>query len=104
MNRTSVQGESFDVFTLKLRRSVLRMQAVPQSELPEMRMATLPVACMQKNRFAGHIRVPERARTYGPCRGYVIDHVQALKHGDADDPGNMQWQTTAQAKAKDRWE
>jgi len=47
---------------------------------------------------------PGTGKTYGPCRGYVIDHVQALKHGGADDPSNMQWQTTAQAKAKDRWE
>lgn len=36
--------------------------------------------------------------------GYVIDHVQALKHGGADAPSNMQWQTKAEAKAKDRWE
>jgi hypothetical protein len=30
--------------------------------------------------------------------------VQALKHGGADAPGNMQWQTLAEAKAKDRIE
>jgi hypothetical protein len=30
--------------------------------------------------------------------------VKALKHGGADDPSNMQWQTTAEAKAKDKWE
>ena len=47
---------------------------------------------------------PGTGKTYGPCQGYVIDHVQALKHGGADDPSNMQWQTTAQAKAKDKWE
>jgi hypothetical protein len=36
--------------------------------------------------------------------GYVIDHIQALKHGGADKPSNMQWQTKEEAKAKDRWE
>jgi hypothetical protein len=36
--------------------------------------------------------------------GYVVDHVVALKRGGADAPGNMQWQTIADAKAKDRWE
>jgi hypothetical protein len=34
----------------------------------------------------------------------VIDHVQALKHGGADTPSNMQWQTIEAAKAKDKIE
>jgi hypothetical protein len=38
------------------------------------------------------------------CPGYVVDHKQALKRGGADRPDNMQWQTTAEAKAKDRME
>lgn len=36
--------------------------------------------------------------------GYVIDHIIPLKRGGADLPANMQWQTKADAKAKDRWE
>jgi len=47
---------------------------------------------------------PSTGKTYGACPGYVIDHVHALKHGGADDPSNMQWQTRAGAKAKDEWE
>lgn len=39
-----------------------------------------------------------------PCPGYIIDHIKALACGGADDPGNLQWQTIAEAKAKDRWE
>jgi hypothetical protein len=40
----------------------------------------------------------------GPCPGYIIDHVIALKRGGADAPSNMQWQTVEEAKAKDRVE
>ena len=47
---------------------------------------------------------PSTGRTSGACPGYVVDHVIALKHGGADDPANMQWQTKAAAKAKDKWE
>jgi hypothetical protein len=36
--------------------------------------------------------------------GYVVDHIVPLECGGADDPGNMQWQTVAEAKAKDRTE
>lgn len=32
--------------------------------------------------------------------GYVVDHIIALKRGGKDDSSNMQWQTTADAKAK----
>ena len=47
---------------------------------------------------------PATGSTRGPCPGYVIDHVKALKHGGADAPANMQWQTRADAAAKDRTE
>ena len=40
----------------------------------------------------------------GGCTGYVIDHRVPLCAGGADRPENMQWQTIADAKAKDRLE
>jgi hypothetical protein len=36
--------------------------------------------------------------------GYVVDHIVPLACGGADAPSNMQWQTVAAAKAKDRVE
>jgi len=36
--------------------------------------------------------------------GYVVDHIKPLACGGADDPSNMQWQTIANAKAKDKVE
>jgi hypothetical protein len=40
----------------------------------------------------------------GTCKGMVVDHITPLKRGGADSPSNMQWQTKAEAKAKDRIE
>jgi hypothetical protein len=40
----------------------------------------------------------------GPCPGYVIDHIIDLECGGPDKPSNMQWQTRAEARVKDRWE
>jgi hypothetical protein len=47
---------------------------------------------------------PSTGKTSGACPGYVVDHIQALKHGGKDEPSNMQWQTIQAAKDKDRWE
>jgi hypothetical protein len=47
---------------------------------------------------------PASGATKGPCKGYVIDHVNPLACGGADRPENMQWQTVADGKAKDKWE
>ena len=47
---------------------------------------------------------PATGKNRGACPGYVVDHVTPLKRGGADKPGNMQWQTTSAAKAKDKWE
>jgi len=47
---------------------------------------------------------PSTGRKSGACPGYIVDHVKALKRGGADRPSNMQWQTVAEGKAKDRVE
>lgn len=47
---------------------------------------------------------PSTGRATGRCPGWIIDHVIPLACGGADAPRNMQWQTIAAAKAKDRWE
>jgi hypothetical protein len=47
---------------------------------------------------------PATGATKGACRGYVIDHVHPLACGGPDRPENMQWQTVAEGKAKDKWE
>ena len=48
--------------------------------------------------------VRQMAITRGSCPGYLIDHVTALACGGDDAPSNMQWQSVAEGKAKDKWE
>lgn len=57
-----------------------------------------------KNAFKKQHPCPSTGKRYGACPGYVVDHVVALKRCGADTPANMQWQTIADAKAKDKWE
>ena len=47
---------------------------------------------------------PSNGYRSGRCPGWVVDHICPLACGGADRPWNMQWQTNADAKAKDRWE
>ena len=44
---------------------------------------------------------PSTGATSGACPGYVRDHIVPLCAGGADATWNMQWQTTADARAKD---
>jgi hypothetical protein len=47
---------------------------------------------------------PSTGKRWGACPGYVRDHIDPLCNGGADAVSNMQWQTIADARAKDRWE
>lgn len=56
------------------------------------------------SRFKKQHPCPATGETAGRCPGYIIDHVKPLECGGTDAPSNMQWQTSAAAKAKDRTE
>lgn len=47
---------------------------------------------------------PSTGKTSGACPGYRKDHIIPLACGDSDAVLNMQWQTVAEARARDRWE
>jgi hypothetical protein len=47
---------------------------------------------------------PSTGLKRGACPGFVIDHIRPLACKGEDAPSNMQWQSKAEAKAKDRWE
>lgn len=47
---------------------------------------------------------PSTGKTTGACPGWVRDHITALACGGKDDIANLQWQSIADARAKDKWE
>jgi len=47
---------------------------------------------------------PSTGKRSGGCPAYIVDHVRPLACGGADSAVNMQWQTVADAKAKDKTE
>jgi hypothetical protein len=57
-----------------------------------------------KDAFKRQSPCPATGKSTGRCPGYVVDHVKPLECGGADDPSNMEWQTTAEGKAKDKIE
>lgn len=58
----------------------------------------------QRHLFARTHACPATHLRKLPCPGYIIDHVNPLCKGGPDLASNMQWQTVAAAKAKDKWE
>jgi hypothetical protein len=47
---------------------------------------------------------PANGKKSGTCPGWIVDHIEPLCAGGRDVPENMQWQTIADAKAKDKLE
>src|SRR6266704_6986230 len=47
---------------------------------------------------------PSTGKTIGACPGYWKDHIVPLACGGPDTVANLQWQTIADARAKDRQE
>src|ERR1051326_4391526 len=58
----------------------------------------------QRAAFMQQHPCPSTGKKRGACPGYVVDHIKPLCAGGKDHPSNMQWQTVADAKVKDRAE
>src|ERR1043165_9333406 len=69
---------------------------------------TAAMACdhsrTQYQKFRKTHACPATGKFKGACPGYVVDHIIALCKGGKDVPENMQWQSKADAKAKDKVE
>lgn len=57
-----------------------------------------------KSHFIAMNPCPATGLPHGPCPGWIVDHVEPLCNGGADDPSNMQWQTKSDALRKDKIE
>jgi hypothetical protein len=77
---------------------VTKHHAADQSSLKNVRSPSA------KRNFQASNPCPATGKTTGSCKGYVIDHKTPLACGGADAASNMQWQTTAEAKLKDKTE
>ena len=77
---------------------VSKHHATDHSSLKNVRNASA------KRNFQASNPCPATGKTTGSCKGYVIDHKTPLACGGADSPENMQWQTSSEAKLKDRME
>jgi len=77
---------------------VSKHHAVDHRSLKNVRSASA------KRNFQASNPCPATGKTTGSCKGYVIDHKTPLACGGLDAPENMQWQTTAEAKLKDKTE
>lgn len=71
-------------------------------------LASAALACdhshSQYLKFRAKHACPGTGKTKGACPGYVVDHIVPLCAGGVDNPTNMQWQTVADSKLKDKLE
>ena len=100
----------------RTRLSAVPRTAVPRTTVPRARSLRRCPSCQRDSRgkiqrstsarheFQHLHPCPSTGSAAGGCPGYVVDHIRPLKRGGVDSPGNMQWQTTTAAKAKDRVE
>lgn len=86
---------------MRLSKTFLGAAAILMTSIPA---DSAPRSTAAKAEFQRQQPCPATGQHRGKCPGYVIDHVRPLCAGGADAAANMQWQTVADAKAKDREE
>lgn len=67
-------------------------------------LARIPRSAPAKYQFVKENACPATGRHRLPCPGWQIDHVVPLKCNGPDEPGNMQWLTVEDHKAKTKRE
>jgi 5-methylcytosine-specific restriction endonuclease McrA len=97
VGRTSTHQSSSRARTHHSRRAT-------SSSIKRDRHGRIKRSSVEKHAFKKQHPCPSTGTTSGRCPGYVVDHVRPLECGGADAQDNMQWQTVAAGKAKDKTE
>lgn len=87
-----------------MRRLVVALAVTLATLATDTTPARTPRSHGERAQFVREHACPSTGAHALPCPGWIIDHVIALCVGGPDKASNMQWQTVADAKAKDRWE
>jgi hypothetical protein len=74
------------------------------SVAPTTAYASQEISQVAKDDFKYSHPCPSNGNNHGSCPGFIIDHITPLSCNGADAPSNMQWQSIAEGKAKDKWE
>jgi hypothetical protein len=85
-----------------MRRQIWEATTIILLVVPLFADARAPRSHAAKAEFQRRNPCPSTGKTRGACPGWVKDHVMPLCAGGPDHPSNMQWQTVADAKIKDR--
>lgn len=72
--------------------------------LPMPTEARIPRSAAEVAAFKRENPCPSTGLRRGSCPGHIVDHIKPLCAGGPDHRSNMQYQTVAEAKAKDREE
>ena len=86
------------------RRTAPRSEPRDQPRAQPGRAATTLRPAASRREFLRLHPCPSTGKPTGACAGYVVDHIIQLKRRGLDASCNMQWQTIAEAKTKDRVE
>lgn len=103
--RNSISGSSVrTASTRPYRKGYIAEGLTPHASVMRDKHGRIKRSKAAKAAFERQNPCPSTGKSSGRCPGYVVDHVKPLECGGADAPGNMQWQTVANGKAKDKTE
>jgi len=85
-------------------RKILSVTLIIFIVIPCLTLATTKRSQQVTTEFKSHWKCPSTGVYGGKCPGFIMDHKIPLSCGGPDEWRNLQWQSVAEARAKDLWE